>query len=223
MSLDAGNTPSRAMRAFDTTIFSDLTVYEPWKDWEPSRVSHHGAMCCEIAREWIIDTDFSVLNGANPLTGPRWLRQRFEWGPGVYPLHWCEVPKKTALDCGILAAISYELFTHRGVRAFRAQLVQEFADSASAHWRSAWEGDSAITAWIEGKVIYHEGCAVIGRSNEIKLWDSSAGWWVDPKTTSGYGSILAVKISANEDITDLQWGHHRLTTNRWTELGDNYD
>jgi hypothetical protein len=223
MSLDAGKMPSRSVAAFDTSIFSDHSVYEPWKHWEPSRVSHHGTMCCEIAREWIIDTDFSVLNGANLLTGPRWLRQRFDWGPGVYPLHWCEVPKKTALDCGILAALSYELFTHRGVRAFRAQLVQKFADSAADHWRSAWEGDSAITAWIDGNVIYHEGCAVLGRSNEIKLWDSSAGWWVDPKTTSGYGSILALKVSSHENMSDLNWGLHKVETNRWITLDNDYD
>jgi hypothetical protein len=139
------------------------------------------------------------------LTGPRWLRQRFNWGPGVYPLHWCEVLKKTALDCGILSAISYELFTYRGVKAFRLQLVQQFAETDSAHWYSVWENKSASTAWIRGDVIYHEGCAVLLRSNEIKLWDSSAGWWIDSKTTSGYGSILAVKICAHDDIAGLQW------------------
>ena len=223
MSLDAGNMPSHAVPAFETTYCTKIAVYDRWKDWEPSRVSHHGAMCCEIARELIVDADFSFLNGANPMTGPRWLRQRFEWGPGVYPLHWCEIPKKNALDCGILAALSYELFTHRGVRAFRAQLIQEFADSAAAHWRSSWEEDSAITAWIAGQVIYHEGCAILDRSNELKLWDSSSGWWIDPKTTRGYGSILGLKISSHEIIQDLKWGNHCLDTNRWMELGENRD
>ncbi|MEP6704702.1 MAG: hypothetical protein ABJB34_07845 [Acidobacteriota bacterium] len=71
--------------------------------------------------------------------------------------------------------------------------------------------------------IYHEGCEVLGRSNEIKLWDSRAGWWVGPKTTSGCGSILALKISSHENVADLKWGDHRLETNRWMKLENNYD
>ena len=222
MSLDAG----RAMMAPVVPAMENVSVgaqvFDAWKHWEPSHVTHHGRVCCEIAREWILNTDLSSLNGANKLTGPRWLRHRFEWGPGTYPLHWCEIPKKTVLDCGILAALSYEIFIHRGVRCFRAQLVQEFADSASAHWRSAWEGDSAHTTWINDRLIYHEGCAVLTKPNEIKLWDSSAGWWVDPKSTSGYGSVLAVKIAFNGEGS-LRWGKHMLQPGVWNRVTDSLD
>ncbi|MEO5857895.1 MAG: hypothetical protein ABIR33_02995, partial [Pyrinomonadaceae bacterium] len=48
-------------------------VYSAWKHWEPTLISHHGSACCEIAREWVGSFDQSVLNGASPLTGPRWL------------------------------------------------------------------------------------------------------------------------------------------------------
>ena len=45
-------------------------VYEHWRDWQPSQISHHLKLCCEIAREWITATDFSALNGDGALTGP---------------------------------------------------------------------------------------------------------------------------------------------------------
>ncbi len=224
MSLDAGRTITApaTMPAIENGYVAETNVFDNWKNWEPSHVAHHGRACCEIAREWILNTDLSALNGANPLTGPRWLRHRFEWGPGTYPLYWCEIPKKTMLDCGILAALACEIFAHRGVRCFRAQLVQEFAEAASAHWRSAWEEDSAHTTWIHERLIYHEGCAVLMKPDEIKLWDSSAGWWVDPKTTSGYGSVLAVKITANPEAS-LRWGKHTLQPGIWNRLTDLLD
>ena len=223
MSLDAGRTTTigplePVIQGFeDRDEEREPRVFDTWKDWEPSRIAHHGRACCEISREWIINTDLSSLNGANPLTGPRWLRHRFEWGPGTYPLYWCELPAKSVLDCGILAAISFEIFVHRGVPTFRAQLIQEFADSASTHWRRAWENDRAHTSWIDGRLIYHEGCAVMVRPNELKLWDSSAGWWVDPKAVRGYGSVLAVRIAANSN-QPLRWGDHELIPREWTEL-----
>ena len=223
MSLDAGRTSSTsASPAMENVYVGEAAVFDTWKYWEPSRVTHHGKACCEIAREWILNTDLSSLNGANEFTGPRWLRHRFEWGPGTYPLHWCEIPKKTVLDCGILAALSYEIFAQRGVRCVRAQLVQEFAESASDHWRTSWADDSAHTTWINGKLIYHEGCAILVKPNEIKLWDSSAGWWVDPKTTSGYGSVLALKITSPYEGS-FRWGEHMLQPGVWNRLADPLD
>lgn len=214
MFLDAGNNLQDAVVVYESE--SSSSVYGPWEHWPPSNISHHGKLCCEIAREWIIDTDFSSLNDSN-LSGPRWLRHRFEWGPGTYPIHWCELIKKTKLDCGVLAALAHEVFAARGVRSYRAQLVQEFSDSAASQWRAAWESDDAITDWISHGSIYHEGCAVLVRENEIKLWDSSAGWWVDPKTTRGYASIRAVRVAASSGAV-LKWGEHTIRSGEWTTL-----
>ena len=222
MSLDAGRTSSAAAPTFEGPVsYGERAIYEPWKHWSPSPITHHARECCEIAREWIIDTDFSALNGANILSGPRWLRQRFEWGPGTYPIHWCELIKKSKLDCGVLAALAQEVFISRGVRCYRAQLVQEFSESASSQWRTAWEDEDAITDWICDPVIYHEGCAVVVRESEIKLWDSSAGWWIDPKTTNGYGSIRALRVAAPENMS-LRWDVHEIPSGVWTELDDKH-
>ena len=196
---------------------ADGEVYGPWKDWEPSQISHHGRSCCELIREWVGNTDYSALNGGRPLSGPRWIRERFEWGPGKYPVYWCEVLKKPRLDCGVHAALAHEVFLRRGVRAYRAQFAQEFSGEATAHWRSGCENDGSVTGWIGDYVIYHEGCAVIANEGHIKLWDSSAGWWLDPRTCCGYGSVRAVRIASTRHER-FRWERHTLNSNTWTEL-----
>jgi hypothetical protein len=193
-------------------------VFDKWAEWPASAIDHHGERCCETAREWLSAIDYSFLNGGRITAGPRWLRQRFGWGPGSYPIHWCEVLEKKTLDCGVHAALADEVFTQRGLRSFRAQLVQEFSEDASHHWRLGWENDGAVTAWINGETIYHEGAAVLTSPGEVKLWDSSAGWWVDPKTTSGYGSLRALRIATHVDM-DLKFGQHLIRTNIWNDLG----
>ena len=193
-------------------------IFKTWELWRPSPISHHGNACCEIAREWVAATDFALLNGGNKLTGPRWIRNRFDWGPGTYPIFWCKVLKKKKLDCGVHAALAHEVFTRRGVKSHRAQLVQEFSSDAATQWHSAWKSGRALTDWISDEYIYHEGCAVDVGDNRLKLWDSSAGCWIDPKTTSGYGSVRAVRIASKITSNGLSWGAHSITTNTWMEL-----
>ena len=191
-------------------------IYGAWEYWQPARVSHHGQACCEIVKEWIIATDQSLLNGSSELTGPRWLRHRFEWGPTRYPIHWCEIGRAKVLDCGVHAAIAQEVFLARGVRCFRAQLVQEYSEGAAEQWQLKWEDRDAITTWLDGKLIYHEGCAVVTGAGTARLWDPSAGWWLDPNTTSGYGSLRALRIHAPAIAENLVWGTHLIPANEWT-------
>ena len=107
-------------------------VFAAWEDWVPSRISHHGRICCEVARRWISDADFSSLSGGDLLTGPHWLRNKFKWGPSGYPIHWCDAVRRETLDCGVLAALAHEVFSVRGVQSFRAQFVQRFSEVAAA-------------------------------------------------------------------------------------------
>jgi len=220
MSLDAGSVSRIPSVVFDAgAIPVRSRVFDRWNDWEPSRISHHGRACCETAREWLVAIDQSALNGAQALTGPRWLRSRFEWGPSQYPIHWCEAVTKKTLDCGVLAALAHEIFISRGVRCYRAQLVQRFSAAAAEQWLESWDAGHGVTAWINDDLIYHEGCAIPFRDGELKLWDSSAGWWIDPKATSGYGSLLAVRISSYPaEERPLVWGTNEIYPNAWTEL-----
>src|SRR3982750_4162909 len=78
------------------------TSYAAWEQLPYTRISHHGSACCEAARTWVLSMDYSLLNGSSPYTGPRWIRQRYEWGPTKHPIHWCEAVKEKTLDCGAL-------------------------------------------------------------------------------------------------------------------------
>lgn len=194
--------------------------FENWKDWQPSQISHHGAICCEIAREWITATDFSSLNGDGIFTGPRWLRQRFNWGASRFPIHWCEAVRRDTLDCGALAALAHEVFTVRGVRCSRVQFVQKFSDLATSQWTNSWSVDCEPLAWIKDDLIYHEGCAIETGGKNIKVWDASAGWWVDSKPADGYGALLAIRLSdfhfqAGESF---KWGEHIIKADEWMEI-----
>ena len=201
-------------------ISEKKAVYETWKDWHPSEISHHGKICCEIAREWITATDFSELNGDCIYTGPRWLRQKFNWGASAFPIFWCEVVRRDTLDCGALAALSHEIFNARGVKSYRVQLVQKFSDVATSQWTNSWNTGSEPLAWVKDDLIYHEGCAIETSDRAIKVWDASAGWWVDSKPANGYGALLAIRLSGLNLQTgeSFEWGEHIIRANEWKEI-----
>lgn len=195
-------------------------VYAKWRDWHPSQISHHGGTCCEVSREWMTAMDFSELGGGDVLTGPRWLRQKYNWGCSTFPIFWCEAVRKDTLDCGALAALAHEVFLNRNVKSIRAQLVQRFSKNSTEQWTKSWHDGNTPLAWTSEDTIYHEGCAVVLPDNNIKIWDASAGWWIDPKQRNGYGSLIALRLSAPSKSVDraVNWGTHRIPTNQWHRI-----
>jgi hypothetical protein len=189
-----------------------------WHHWPASTISHHGQVCCDIAREWIVGIDNSQLGDGAAITGPRWLRHKYPWGPSRWPLHWCEAVELEQLDCGAHAAIAQELFAARGVTSFPAQFVQQFSTEATGHWTQKWEEEQITAAWIQGDLIYHEGCAVALGDGEIKLWDASAGWWINPRQLGGYGGLRSVRIFAPQGDTFL-WGDRQIVADVWGHMG----
>jgi hypothetical protein len=190
-----------------------------WDHFPFSEISHHGAGCCDLAREWLVAMDFAQLNGANLASGPRWLRAKYEWGPSAWPIHWCEVASSKVIDCGAHSALAHEVFLARGLTAFRAQFVQSYNDEAVDQWRGRWAEDRASDHWLGDGVIYHEGNALLLEGSQVKLWDGSAGSWINPRQGSGYGSLVAVRIFApNQPEELLQWGEHTLKPNVWQEI-----
>jgi hypothetical protein len=195
-------------------------LFERWESLPHSRISHHGGVCCERAKEWFLAMDWSMLAGNSPLTGPRWIRQQYNWGPSTHPIHWCEAVKQKSLDCGSLAALAYEAFRARGVKAFPVQLVQQYSIEATDHWGNKWNANETSTHWINKDVIYHEGCAVVLADNSIKIWDASAAWWMNPAQVEGYGSLLALCIHTPGSYagTELRWGERRIQANQWVSI-----
>ncbi|MEG3164821.1 hypothetical protein U1701_09465 [Sphingomonas sp. PB2P19] len=191
-----------------------------WEHFPNSHISHHGAACCDIAHEWLVAFDFAQLNGGDVLSGPRWMREHSAWGPTAWPIHWCEAVDAKTVDCGVHAAMAHEAFVARGVRAFRAQFIQRYSTDAAASWRQNWGKDQVSDHWIDGDAIYHEGNAVLVGDGQVKLWDGSAGWWINVRGTGGYGSLAAVRIETGaEQVPDgLMWGDRRLATNEWVAV-----
>jgi hypothetical protein len=191
-----------------------------WQTFPNSYISHHGAACCDIAHEWLIAYDHAQLSGGDVLTGPRWMREHSTWGPTAWPIHWCEAVDAEVVDCGVHAAIAHEAFVARGVRAFRAQFIQRYSADAAASWRENWGKESVSDHWIDGDMIYHEGNAVVVGENMVKLWDGSAGWWINPRGNGGYGSLVAVRIEGDADhVSDeLGWGERLIKLNQWVAV-----
>lgn len=191
-----------------------------WAHFPNSHISHHGAPCCDIAHEWLIAFDFAQLNGGDVLSGPRWMREHSSWGPTPWPIHWCEAVDAKTVDCGVHAALAHEAFTARGVTAFRAQFIQRYSADAAASWRENWGKERVSDHWIDGEAIYHEGNAVLVGTDAVKLWDGSAGWWINPRGAGGYGSLAAVRIEADADAfaEGLRWGERRIMPNRWVAV-----
>lgn len=196
------------------------TAIEKWQQFPASVISHHGEACCRIAREWVLSMDYSLLNAGEPLTGPRWLRQKYAWGASAWPIHWCEAAEQETLDCGALAALAHEIFVARGVTSFPAQLIQQYNEDAARHWYRGWNGDETSVHWIKEDLIYHEGCAVVMRGGGMRVWDPTASWWVNPKQFGGYGGVLALRVCAPQTSghTGFTWGAHRIAANRWHKV-----
>jgi hypothetical protein len=192
-----------------------------WDASPPSMISHHGRRCCALAREWIFSTDQAQLNSEHLLTGPRWLRHRFTWGPSPWPITWCEVVKRKVLDCGAFAALAYEVFAMRSIRSFHAQVVQEFSEQATMQWMSKWTAEQIPVHWITPGLIYHEVCAVETAPQTIRIWDPSAGWWINGSRVQGYGMVRALRIfaeSAETPVNHFIFGRHTVLSNKWQTL-----
>jgi hypothetical protein len=191
-----------------------------WHDFPNSFISHHGAACCDIAHEWLLAFDFAQLNGGDLLTGPRWMREHSKWGASAWPIHWCEAVDRQVVDCGVHAAMAHEAFVARGLTAFRVQFVQRYSDDAASSWRANWTEQGVSDHWIDGDAIYHEGNAVLVGTDKLKLWDGSAGCWVNPEQKGGYGSLVAVRIAADPATypRGLSWGERKFRMNQWTAL-----
>jgi hypothetical protein len=192
-----------------------------WEHFPYSCLSHHGDACCDVAREWLLSMDYAQLNGGDLSTGPRWLRQKYEWGPSSWPMHWCDVVNRKVIDCGAHSALAHEAFLARGKTAFRAQFIQRYSADSVAQWRKKWGDEQVSDHWLSDDVIYHEGNALLVGEDEVKLWDSSAGWWINPRQAGGYGSLLAVRVFAEGQWgggDGFRWGEHRIKPNEWHQV-----
>ena len=75
--------------------------------------------------------------------------------------------------------------------------------------------------WLEDDHIYREAAALLVGEGEVRIWDSSAGSWVNPRQSGGYGSLAAVRIFADGHYgggDGFACGERRLEPNVWVQL-----
>jgi hypothetical protein len=193
------------------------SALERWRESRPSRLLHHGKGCCSTAREWLFSMDHSQLSGQHKFTGPRWLRKKYKWGPSRWPMTWCQAVEEEFLDCGALADLSRHVFDSRGVGCYSIQLIQQYTEDTTAHWAKKWSDYLASTHWIQKDFIYHEVCGVKVNDDEIRIWDPSAGSWMNPTQPRGYGAVVALRLTPDlpQSLRRLRWGHHLIECGKW--------
>jgi hypothetical protein len=213
------------VRATTTTSNSPLeNLLERWAEQPLSCLVHHGKACCDRAQRWLLATDVSLRDECSLLAGPRWLRLRYKWGPTVWPISWCEAIQQKELDCGALAWMTREVFTARGIRAFPAQLIQRYNMEAVAHWSSAWNKAGASDNWLKAGngLVYHEACGVEVSEGVVRIWDPSAGWWLEETPASeGYGSLAAIKLldpTGEAAGAMLTWAGQPVQVGQWSSV-----
>ena len=189
---------------------------EEWRQVSGSTLTHHGP-CCDRARAWLIamgrSYDFSSTDGL-ALAGPRWITQRWAWGPTRWPIAWCEAVRAEVIDCGVFGAFALELFRAKGIDAYPGQLLRTCVEERISHWRRKWETMPTAFNWIGSRVVYHEVNVVRSAPGEAHVYDPTEGFWLEPAAQSGHHGHLAIRAEIPEA---LRWGAHVLVNGAWTE------
>ena len=195
---------------------ADTPDREEWKQVSGSTLVHHGP-CCDRARAWLIamgrSYDFSSTDGL-ALAGPRWITQRWAWGPIRWPVAWCEAVKAETVDCGVFGAFALELFRAKGIEAYPGQLLRTCAEERISHWRRKWDAIPTAFNWIGTRVVYHEVSVIRVEADQAHVYDPTEGFWLEPGAQSGHHGHLAIRA---EIPVPLKWGRHELVSGRWTE------
>ena len=166
------------------------TEWGPWQGWNPSNLSAHEGDCCRTARLWFLAMDRSLWRGEG---GPTWITNRYPWGPGRWPLHWCEAVKAEELDCGAHQALTMEAFRARGVRVVPVQLIQIQEGHNLGHFQARWEDGGGSPAWVSSGSAYHEAVATIIQGT-AEVWDGTVNAWLSPDHVRGVRGIAGIRI-----------------------------
>lgn len=175
----------------------------------------HDDTCCSDVRSWFRAHAYSSVESFDE--PPTWINRCWEWGPNKWPLLWCDLPDAETLDCGALAALAEEHFAAVGKPTYRAQVILEYPEGQSAHWRRAWERAGLESSWIADRLVYHEVVVIpaLGAAG-ARMWDPSDGGWT--RLTDAFGSPLAVRLDG--PATPLEWEHSALVPDIWNVLSD---
>ncbi len=191
-------------------------VHETWAHKQYSEISHHGKECCATALSWFLATDRSLR--PHPSSMPVWIRERWEWGPSNWPIHWCELGEAEDLDCGALAALSRHALLARGALVLPCQLVLEYPAEVIAHWREGWDAADLTPDWAGERQVYHETVGVV-QDGKVRIWDPTENNWAPSEGSLYEGRPMQIKVSRDSvgsELSSVLWGKRRLPLDRWS-------
>lgn len=205
--------------------------FSKWVEHPSSTILHHESNCCEEARLWFLAYARSMEIGSlarYDLKAPTWLSQLFTWGPSEWPISWCQLVKEKFIDCGVFAALAREILKAQGFEAHPAQILLSYNENCTHHWKDLWvagkkkqdtlkgnEPRGKSFPWIGNKLVYHEVCALELQDGTARIYDSTWGTWLEPKTRVGFGSLLAIRT---ECPRLLHWDNKQLSCGEWSDL-----
>lgn len=147
---------------------------------------------------------------------PRWLTDRFSWGPVDHPISWCELRDDIAIDCGTHAAIARNLLEVSGEKTVAVQLIEQYTPNTIDQWREEWGSDH--DSWLGGSQAYHEVIGVVDNETLI-IYDPLDGQERRP-VFNGYGSISSIRVIDlyNHDVnSSLNWSGYTVPVGSWWE------
>jgi len=200
-------------RRLEARFGLELAAREP--SWiEPCTTAEDRA-----ARLWIMGRDRAFRAVADEATPPVWLSRAFKWGPHGWPVRWADIPAMPRHDCGLMAALSTELFRERGHPAVAVQLILSFNRESIRGWSDLWRNQDLDFPWCGDGYAYHEGTGVIAANGEFRVWDPLGRFWLPFVERETYEGICALRLCALDRYVPLaRIGGRGVPLDRWLAL-----
>ncbi len=193
------------------------------RNWSSELLGHEDA-CCREARNWFScmakSHELHITRGQR-LAGPRWLNQRYQWGPSSWPLYWCQAATLKTIDCGVFSALARESFRVKGVSAYAGQVIRQLNPESVAHFERLWSGRPGTFGWTADEHVYHEVTVILVKDDNQNdappvalVYDATDGHWIEPDGERGYGRDVAIRADLSESAT---WGRY-VINEQWVDL-----
>lgn len=149
---------------------------------------------------WLKSMDIAFRRRVGASMPPVWLYEKFKWGPHRWPVQWRDITRMPYHDCGLMAALSTEIYRLRGYRVMPAQLVLHFNSQSTRGWTGLWRSAGLTPHWCDGEFAYHEGTAVVDKDNELHIWDALGRFWLPIRESLSYEGIVAFRLISDPAV-----------------------
>lgn len=200
--------------------FSELgnTTGIDLSDRPPSALIEDGSVKSAATRTWLRSLDLARSRRATALAPPVWMYDTFKWGPHAWPVRWSDLLTMPRVDCGVMAAVSTEVYRARGLLAVPVQVILAFNPWATTGWRAMWRAAGLDPHWSHSNFAYHEVTGLVDGAGRLCVWDPLGRFWLSPVLTTMYETILAIRVHGDDPHRIVAFGEHMLRTGAWYQV-----